>query len=170
MIKNIMIAALSLGILFLVVFANLKANEAKKQRQLAQEHEKAAIEAAAEARRQEVMAQNLMQEVQIEASEYKELLNASDLGQKVLELKEEVARQHLISQEQEQVAIEASAEARRQEAEAIKMQELAEASREEAEKQRALAEENHIRAVRLSEKAKEQIEKLKKELEACQSQ
>jgi cell division septum initiation protein DivIVA len=156
MVKNIIIGVLLVGVLFLVVFANLKASEAERQKQVAEQYateaQLVAEKAAAEARRLESIA--IMQKEK--AEELNELLNQSDLGQEVLKLQ-------FLVKEYEQAATTAAAEARMQLAESLSMKESAESSQEEAEQQRAMAEQ-------AMQEAQNQISELKKLLTACQNQ
>jgi CHAT domain-containing protein len=152
MIKNAMIGMLSIVSIFFVVYANLKANEAEKQRQIAQEQEKAAIEAAAEARRQAAEATH---------SEALRLVAENQL-QAVIDItnNEELVRSNISLRAQLERTWDERDDLRR----------IANEARDEASRQRVIAEENHIEAMRQSKKANDQIEKLKKELEACQNQ
>jgi WD40 repeat protein len=134
-------AAIAVGALFLVVFANLKAKEAERQKIVAQEQEQAAIEAAAEARRQETIAiqqKEAADEARAEADKQRVAAEAA---------KVEADKQRDIAIEQERQAIAAKNEADEQRKEA-------ERQKEEADRQKGIAEEQTIIAKQEEENAR----------------
>jgi isoleucyl-tRNA synthetase len=197
MIKNLIITALSIGCIVLFIFSNLKANELEEKIEamdtIAGQQEQAAMDAAAEARRQKAEAlrqKELADQSLSMAKELEQIINKQTFGKQVLELSREVSKYKLLAAEQERAAIEAAAEARRQEALAIQeraaaleARDMAEQARDmavtaesEASRQKDLAvaarmeaEKQRDLAMNMQQEMEAEMDKVKQKLEDCQN-
>ena len=136
-------AAIAVGALFLVVYANLKANEADEQRLAAIEQEEEAYRQAALAREAQAEAEKQKEQADIARED------AEIARDEAIEAKDEAERQRLLAVAAQNRAIQARNEAVEAQREAERQKGLAEEARDEAEVQRGIAVEEEAKARQL---------------------